>query len=185
MLIDLTLPVTPRMAQESQETLKTALAGHLGTHFYVMDQQFPLEYTERSAVVFDVSHIRDRDIQQTDIDMDQVAEGMFVAFCSGFIDEEEYGTQRYFKEHPQLSEELLNVLLEKRVSMIGVDFSGVRRGKEHVPMDQRCADQGVFVVENLCRLKDVLTVGNRFTARTFPINFTGLTGLPCRVIAEL
>ena len=26
---------------------------------------------------------------------------------------------------------------------IGVDFAGVRRGKEHTPMDQYCADRGV------------------------------------------
>lgn len=185
MLIDLTLTVTPQMARASQETLKTALAGHLGTHFDVMDQIFPLEYTERKAVVFDISSIKDREIEPSDIEMDQIEEGMFVAFYSGFIEEEEYGTQRYFKEHPQLSEELLEVLLQKRISIIGIDFSGVRRGKEHIPMDQRCANQGVFVVENLCGLQEVVKAGKRFTARTFPMHLTGLTGLPCRVIAEV
>jgi len=185
MLIDLTLEVTPRMTRDAKGSLNAALAGHLGTHFDVMNQVFPLEYTERKAVVFDVAHIRDRDIEPSDIDLNRVEAEMFVAFRTGFIEEEEYGTQRYFKEHPQLSKALLDALLHRRVSIIGVDCCGVRRGSEHTPMDQRCADQGVFVVENLCRLKEVLNAGGEFSARTYPMNFSGLTGLPCRVVAEI
>ena len=185
MLIDITLKITPKMTECARGNTEMAFTGHLGTHFDVMDKEFPLEYTERKAVVFDVSHIRGRDIEVADIDPDKVGENMFVAFYSGFIREEEYGTQRYFKEHPQLSGELIESLLKKRVSIIGVDFSGVRRGKEHIPVDQRCADHGVFVVENLCNLNDVLAAGQYFTARTYPMNFSGMTGLPCRVVAEL
>ena len=57
------------------------------------------------------------------IEIDRVLPDMFVAFYSGFIEEEGYGSQRYFREHPQLSVELLDALLEKRVSIIGVDFA--------------------------------------------------------------
>ena len=52
---------------------------------------------------------------------------------TGFIEEEGYGSRKYFTEHPQLSNALLEALLEKKVSIIGVDFAGVRRGKEHTP----------------------------------------------------
>lgn len=65
-----------------------------------------------------------------DIDMNKVTKDMFVCFYTGFIEEEGYGTKKYFTEHPQLSNELLEVLLKKNVSIIGVDFAGVRRGKE-------------------------------------------------------
>ena len=110
---------------------------------------------------------------------------MFVCFYTGFIEEEGYGTKKYFTEHPELSNELLEALLLKNVSMIGVDFAGVRRGKEHTPMDQYCADHGVFIIENLCNLYSILKIGNTFIANTYPMNYAEMTGLPCRVIADI
>ena len=110
---------------------------------------------------------------------------MFVAFCSGFIEKETYGTKKYFKEHPQLSHELIEALIDKKISIIGIDFAGIRRGKEHTPADQLCADNDVFVVENLCNLKKIIVVNEYFVARTYPISFTGMSGLPCRVVAEM
>ncbi len=44
-----------------------------------------MEYIRREAIVFDVSHVRDRDIDIQDIDMDEVSSDMFVAFYTGFI----------------------------------------------------------------------------------------------------
>lgn len=184
MLIDLTLKITPKMVADAQGNEKKALVGHLGTHFDVMDKEFPLEYTEQNAVVFDVSRVAGRDIAVSDVDLDRVAAGMFVAFYSGYIEREGYGSRAYFTEHPQLSDELIDELLEKRVSLIGVDFAGVRRGAEHTPKDQYCADRGVFVIENLCNLKSVLEVSDRFRASTYPMNYAGMTGLPCRVVAR-
>jgi kynurenine formamidase len=93
--------------------------------------------------------------------------------------------RKYFTEHPQLSNALIDKLLTKRISIIGVDFAGVRRGKEHTHMDQCCADRGVFIVENLCNLKNLLKNGNTFIANTYPMNYAEMTGLPCRVVAEI
>lgn len=185
MMIDITLPVTPEMMGTAWENTPKSLVGHLGTHFDVMDKAFPLDYTARKAVAFDVSHIRGRDIEIADIDLELVGADMFVAFRTGYIEDVAYGTQRYFKEHPQLSDALIDALLDKKISIIGVDCAGIRRGKAHVPADQRCADQGVFVIENLWDLKSVLSENAFFTARTYPMRFLGITGLPCRVVAEL
>lgn len=182
MLVDLTLSITPQIAQDIQSNFKKV--GHLGTHFDVMDKEFPLEDTELQGIVFDISHINNRDIKLSDIAIEKVRPNMFVAFYSGFIDTEEYGGKRYLTEHPQLSVELIDALLEKGISIIGVDFAGVRRGKEHRPTDQRCANHGVFIVENLCNLKSIINMHSPITICTYPMNFTGLTGLPCRVIAK-
>ena len=184
MLHDMTLKITPKLAREVQGNEKIALAGHLGTHFDVMNREFPLEYFRRRARVFDVSEIQGRDIESSDIELDLVCREMFVVFYSGFVEKVGYGNQRYFKEHPQLSQNLIDQLLEKGVSMIGVDFAGVRRGKEHTPTDQRCADKGVFIVENLCNLKPLAAAGE-FTAYTLPMNYGEMTGLPCRVVGEI
>lgn len=184
-LIDITLKITPKMATDAQGNEKIVLAGHLGTHFDVMNKEFPLEYTKRKGIVFDVSQVQDRDIAVSDIDLSAVEKDMFVAFYTGFIEKEPYGGTRYFKEHPQLTDELIEALLEKQISIIGIDFSGVRRGKEHSPKDQYCADRGVFIVENLCNLKQVLDNGGSFISNTYPMNYAEMTGLPCRVIAEI
>jgi len=55
MKIDLTLKITPRMVTDAQGNEKKTLVGHLGTHFDVMNKEFPLEYTERKGIVFDIS----------------------------------------------------------------------------------------------------------------------------------
>ncbi len=178
MLIDITLKITPKMVTDAQGNEKKALVGHLGTHFDVMNKEFPLENTRRDGLVFDVSNVGDRDIVISDIDLSLVKEDMFVIFYTGYIEEKGYGGKEYFTEHPQLSNELIEALLQAKVSMIGVDFAGVRRGKEHTPMDQYCADQGVFIIENLCNLKSVLTesTSRRCVIHTYPMNYAEMTG---------
>lgn len=185
MLVDITLKITPKMVKDAQGNEKKSLVGHLGTHFDVMNKEFPLEYTERNGIVFDVSKVSNRDIEVSDIDLKLVTQDMFVAFYTGYIEKEGYGGRVYFTEHPQLSNELIDALLDKEISIIGVDFAGVRRGKEHTPKDQYCADRGVFIIENLCNLHTVLDKGGVFTACTYPMNYAEMTGLPCRVVARI
>ncbi|MDO9120287.1 MAG: cyclase family protein [Anaerolineaceae bacterium] len=187
MLIDITLLVTPEMIEAAHGNEQKSFSGHMGTHFDVMNKVFPLENLKRSAVVFDVSKIEDREISLEDVDLNLIESGMFVAFYSGFIEKVGYGGKVYFSEHPQLSDTLIDALLERHVSIIGVDFAGVRRGSEHTPKDQYCADCGVFIVENLCNLNEVLQGKPfaRFTANTYPIKYADMTGLPCRVVAEI
>lgn len=187
MLIDLSLEVTKKYMDLAMEFGKMEHLGHLGTHFDVMNKKFPLEYTNRDAIVFDVSSIKDRDIEIYDIDITKVKENMFVAFYTGFIYEAEYGTEKYFKEPRELSKELIKELVKKGVSIIAIDCCGVRRGKEHDWADQYCADSNAFVIENLYNLEKVLNgkKSEEFKANTYPVNFTELTGLPCRVIAEV
>ena len=139
-MIDIALGVTPKMADVASENTAKSLIGHIGTHFDVMDKEFPLEYTLRKGIVFDVSAVKDRDIEAEDIDLSLVEKDMFVAFYTGFTKDVAYGTPTYFKTHPQLSFQLIEALLEKGISIIGIDCAGIRRTPEHVPADQRCAD---------------------------------------------
>ncbi|MDO4499835.1 MAG: cyclase family protein [Erysipelotrichaceae bacterium] len=177
MLIDLTLELDLNI----KDNLK--LLGHFGTHFDVMNQVFPLDFTKRKAIIFDVSHIKDREIAIDDIDLDKAERDMFVGFCTKHIEEYEYGSEDYRHNHPQLSRELIDALLNKCISMIGIDAPGIRRGVEHTPVDQYCADNGVFVIENLINLKEIIDM--EFIIHIYPMNLRGTTGLPCRVIAEL
>ena len=183
MLIDLTLEVTPQRRLDAQGNEGKALSGHLGTHFDVMDKEFPLSYAELPGVVFDVSGAG-MEITTADIDTDRITEGSFVLFYTGFIERTEYGTAEYAHEHPVLSTELIDLLLGRGAALIGVDFAGIRRGPEHTPADRRCAERGTFVIENLCNLRSLLPYREGLKILTFPVRFTGMTGLPCRVAAR-
>lgn len=185
MLIDITLKITPKMVSEAQDNQDKSLVGHLGTHFDVMNQTFPLAYTRRQGIVFDVSAIRGRDIDCEDVNLGKVRKDMFVAFHTGYVEEVGYGNRTYFGEHPQLSDALIDALLERGASIIAVDCAGVRRGREHTPKDQYCAERGTFVIENLCNLKVLAAQGGQFIAHTYPMSYEGVTGLPCRVVAEI
>ncbi len=186
--IDITTSVSAELLARAQKNLKLAFKGHVGTHFDVMNKEFPLDYMDLEAIVFNVAECaRKEEIGMDDVALDAVKPGMFVAFHTGFIEQENYATKRYFSLHPQLSQDLIQALLDKRVSIIGVDFAGVRRGKEHTPTDQVCADHGTFIVENLCNLSSVLDGKMQVFCKvgTYPVKFEGQTGLPCRVVARV
>lgn len=187
MLIDITYKASLKDIEQARQKEDMSAFGHIGTHFDVMDSVFPLEYTVRDAVVFDVSRVPPRDIDTGDIDISLVKEDMFVAFSTGYIEDNGYGEGDYFTGHPRLTFSLIDELIGKKVSIIGVDFTGIRRPPEHIGTDIKCAEHGVFVVENLCGLKSLLKGRDHafFRANTYPVSFEGLSGLPCRVIAEI
>lgn len=161
--------------------------GHIGTHFDVMNKTFPLENTERRGILFDVSHVKDREIAAGDISMGKIAEYDFVMFYTGCLKENHFGTPGYLQTRLELSNALITDLVNKKVSMIGIDFPGIRKPAEHPQADQYCADHGVFVIENLANLEILLAAvkDQPFLVHTYPVNYEGLTGLPCRVVAEV
>ncbi|GBG56919.1 cyclase [Sporomusaceae bacterium FL31] len=161
--------------------------GHIGTHFDVMDKKFPLENTERRGILFDVSHVKEREIEADDINIDKITDHDFVMFYTGCLKENKFGTPEYLQTHLELSNALITELLNKKVSMIGIDFPGIRKPAEHPQADQYCADHGVFVIENLANLDELLATAKEqpFLVHTYPVNYEGLTGLPCRVVAEV
>lgn len=187
MIIDLTTLITKDKIQGVKNSLDMIATGHLGTHFDVMNKEFPLEFIERNGIVFDVSEVKDRDIDISDINIDLVEKDMFIAFYTAYIEKAPYGSKEYFKDHPQLSDELIDELLKRKVSIIGVDCLGIRRTKEHLNADQKCADNGAFVIENMCNFKEVLQgkKNAKFIANTYPVNYEGMSGLPCRVVAKI
>lgn len=128
-MTDITLCVTPKVRESMGQNQWKAFTGHLGTHFDVMDKVFPMEYAEREGIIFDVSRVGDGEVQISDIDLTLVKADMAVIFATGFIEKVGYGNPTYFKEHPTLSPELIDALLLRHISIIGVDCAGVRRAR--------------------------------------------------------
>ncbi|EGO63381.1 putative cyclase [Acetonema longum DSM 6540] len=193
MKIDLSVAVTEEIVNTlsnlgaDKQIPPVAKFGHIGTHFDIMDKEFHLENTERTGKVFDVSHVKGRDIEATDIDAAKIAENDFVMFHTGCLKEKKYGSPEYFTAHPELSQALITYLVNKKVSLIGIDTAGIRKPAEHPQADRYCADHGIFVIENLNNLDILLqeSKGRSFMVHTYPVNYLGLTGLPCRIVAEI
>jgi kynurenine formamidase len=160
--------------------------GHLGTHFDVMEKEFPLECVKRVGRLVDISRIRDREIEVNDLQC-SIEPGEFVIFRTDYAIEIGYGGPDYNYRSAELSDDVVSHLLERKVSLIGVDAASIQKPAKHRQVDMRCAAENVFVVENLCNL-DALAqaAGDRpFVVYCAPLNFRGLTGLPCRVVADV
>jgi kynurenine formamidase len=193
MKIDLSVPVTQEIFDKLASFSKTRsdgvdLFGHVGTHLDLMGKRFDIDRSETPGVVFDVSAIKDREIQPEDVDGSKVREGDFVMFHTGALDAFGYGNGDYFRlETPQLSYALIDGLMDRKAAFIGVDMGGARKVAEHRRVDEYCAEREVFVVENLANLERLsrLAKDGRFEARIYPLNLVGATGLPCRVVAEV
>ncbi|WP_352399214.1 cyclase family protein [Anaerotignum sp.] len=187
MLIDVTLKMTSKMFVEAIGNAAQCLPGHIGTHFDCTNQEFPLEYLERQGVVFDISTIEGREVESTDIDLSLVEEGMFVAFCSNYSETVGYGSQEYYNKPPKISFEILNELLKRNVCIVGLDFVRSSKCRLKKLIHYFSLEQEPFVIENLCNLKSILN-GKKvafFKACTFPMNYEGFTGNPCRVVARI
>lgn len=191
MKIDLTYPISQELLGKFLATAVTDKDfdkfGHFGTHFDVMDKIFPLEYCERKGKIFDVHTVKGNEINIQDIDISSINENDFVIFFTGVLGIKEYGAPDYFMYDLVLSHDLIHCLIEKKVSIIGVDMQGVRKGAEHPVADKLCANNSIFVVENMNNLRELFeaTKEKTFNVHTYPITIVGATGLPTRVIAEI
>jgi kynurenine formamidase len=161
--------------------------GHFGTHLDSLDKEFPLDYCERNGVIFDVSSVRGRDISIEDVDIVKIAERDFVLFHTGYLKEKGYRTPEYQNDHPQLSNELIQYLVDKKISLMGIDMRGVRKPPEHFKADHYCSGRGIFIIENLNNLDKLLkeSADKKFIVHTYPILIKGTSGHPSRVIAEI
>lgn len=137
--------------------------------------------------VFNISHIKTGEVKVNDLDLSNVEKGDFVMFYSGILKQLRYGSKEYLSTYIELSNELIDYLIDKEVNFIGVDMAGAQKPATHLYIDQYCADRGIFIIENLDNLDVLLekAFNKPFTVYTFPVNMSGFSGLPCRVIAEI
>jgi kynurenine formamidase len=184
--VDLTLKVSASKVQEITSLQAITAFGHMGTHVDVMGKEFPLDNVSRRGRLIVVTRVAGRDIEPEDFAGVEFESRDVALIYTGFIDRVPYGTPEYFTMHPELSWEAVQYLLDRNVSLIGIDGTGLRRGDDHKKVDRLCAENNVFVVENLVNLKTLagLPRDTTITISTLAVNIEGLTGLPCRVVAE-
>jgi len=91
-----------------------------------------------------------------------------------------YNPEYYGNDRPQMSEEVANYLVEKKVKMVGVDMCSP--DTEPFPVHRILLGAGVLIIENLTNLNQL--AGKEFRVYALPIKFA-LDGAPARVIAQI
>lgn len=185
MFVDLTLPISKkhRLLEWAKSQPHPSLAmGHVGTHLDTYEKKpIPLEYFKSVGVIYDLRHIAE--VKPNHLDLDSVPPKSFVFFRTGHMEQHDYGQPEYFHHHPQLSHDVINQLCAKKIRFIGVDCPGIRQGSEHEPADRLCEEHHIYVIENLINLEKISK--NQFVVYTLWLDDETMTGLPCRVIAEV
>ncbi|GIW59255.1 MAG: cyclase [Patescibacteria group bacterium] len=94
---------------------------------------------------------------------------------------EMWGTDKYFKEYPELSEKLVSRLIAAKVQMICVDMPSVDYAPHTV--HKKLLAEEILIVENVCNLEK-LPRHQEFKICALPLNLS-TEASPCRVVAEI
>lgn len=190
MLHDLTLslsvdaPIFERIAQAAPGPFAS---GHVGTHADTPLQKrpIPLEWMVRQGVLVDV-RAHGTEIGMAALSEVKIQPGDFVIFHTGHMAAHDYGTAAYFADHPQLDWAIVEFLVARQVSFMGIDAPALRRGRdEHFKVDCYCEEHHTYVVENLTNLEGLAVTNQcRFPLRLGWLGHRGMTGIAMRVVAE-
>jgi kynurenine formamidase len=187
MYIDLSLPVSPDGAAPETTARERSLMdfGHKGTHLdRLLGTTLPPDYVKSRAVQFPVDGFSaNRPVTPEDIPLDRIRGGDFVLFHTGAVKRHRYGSRAYLDAYFELSWEVIDALIDKKIHFIGIDARGIRANREHREADERCERARVYVIENL-QNTELLPALEPFVLYAFCFD-TGGSGLPCRVIAEV
>lgn len=108
---------------------------------------------------------------------DQLARCGKVVLSTGWA--KQWGSAEYFTQHPILTPEAANFLIECGVHLVGVDFPSVDRAP--FPTHVVLLSHNVLILENLTNLSAIRA--NSFQLVAVPLKFTGRDGSPVRAIA--
>lgn len=169
------------------EKYKFLNGGHIGTHIDVYEKSsIPLKYFKTKGFLINcLEYDRNKEIDLEVLENLKIKEDSFIIFKTNIGNKYAYGSDDYFKNHPQLSLKLIDLLLEKKVAFIGIDCAGIRRGKEHIKADIKAEQNNTYIIENLDLMSLDATIKNEFDVYTMWIDNPFSTGLPTRVLVDI
>ena len=155
---------------------------NMGTHIDVMGKNIVIK-NERlisEGIKFDVSNILDRPIKLEDLDLSRIKEGVYVFFQTNW--DEYFEDEEKYNNHPEISMEVIEYLVSKKVNMIGIDTLGLGAGKNHGIIDVYLGKNKVYAIENLANLKNIPE--ENFKVYCLPMKIEELDALPARILVE-
>ncbi|MDU3801599.1 cyclase family protein [Paraclostridium bifermentans] len=171
-----------RSGSEYTTTCFSCDVHNMGTHIDVMSTDVIIENDRliSDGVKFDVSNITDRAIELDDLELSRIKEGVYVLFQTNWDkyldDDEKYST------HPEISMEVIEYLVGKKVNMIGIDTLGLGLRRNHGTIDEYLAKNKIYGIENLANLNSIPE--KNFKVYCLPIKIEGLDALPARLLVE-
>jgi kynurenine formamidase len=203
MIIDLThtiqhfMPVYPGDAETVLEQSKhiskdyynnhqLSINMHAGTHIdgpmHLLDVQqyideFPVEQFVGEAVLLDVCGVSAITYQEEYEEL--IQEEQIVIVYSGHG--ELYGQPSYFTDYPVLTEEFVDLLIRKRVKMIGLDTPSP--DKYPFDMHKKLFGNHILIIENLKHVERLLGI-NAFEIIALPLRIQADSSI-ARVIARV
>ena len=155
---------------------------NMGTHIDVMGADVVIENNRliSEGIKFDVSNVVDRQVKLSDLDISRIKEGVYVFFQTNWDDY--LDDDKKYSNHPEISMEVIEYLVNKKVNMIGIDTLGLGLKRNHGIIDEYLAKNKIYGIENLCNLRSI--PDENFKVYCLPIKVEGIDALPTRVLVE-
>lgn len=155
---------------------------NMGTHIDVMGADVVIENNRliSEGIKFDVSNVENRQVKLSDLDISRIKEGVYVFFQTNWDDY--LDDDKKYSNHPEISMEVIEYLVNKKVNMIGIDTLGLGLKRNHGIIDEYLAKNKIYAIENLCNLKSI--PDENFKVYCLPIKVEGIDALPTRVLVE-
>jgi arylformamidase len=126
-------------------------------------------YPERMAIDADCFHGAD-------------VEGKAVLIHTGW--DIHWNTEKYYNNHPFLTENAAIYLKEKKVRLVGIDSHNIDDTRQNTrPVHTILLGSGILIVEHLCNLSAI--TDENFIFNAIPPKFKGVGTFPVRAMARL
>jgi arylformamidase len=133
------------------------------------------------CVVVRATDRRDRAIDQLPIDLASL-QGKALLIHTGW--DIHWRTDQYFENHPHLTGELANSLVDAGVTLVGIDSFNIDSTDDGTrPVHSALLGAGIPIVEHMCGIDAVPDRGARFFA--VPVKVKGMGTFPVRAFAKL
>ncbi|GIM28119.1 cyclase [Clostridium polyendosporum] len=158
---------------------------HSGTHIdspmHLTDReeyiyQFPLENFIGNGCVIDVRN--QSLIKLKDEYKEKITENSIVLLYTGF--NRIFGTDKYFEQHPIIDMELVELFVEKKVKLVGIDSPSP--DKDPFEIHKKLFDNNILILENLTNLEQLISIDN-FEVIAFPLKIKADSSI-LRVVAR-
>ena len=158
-------------------------SAHTATHIDLVFEDLRIDPKRMigKGKLIDVTQISGGDIQLRDVEHQvEIDSGDFVFFRTDWS--KHIGTEKYF-DHPELTMDVVQWLISKKVNMTGIDALGLGQGRRHGEYDRLLVRNDIFVLENLTNLSAIPQ--NAFKVYCFPLRLEQIEAIPARVVVEI
>ncbi len=176
--------------RDGYQVSRLSFSSHQGTHldapshFFMQGlsvDQLPPALFSGEAFVVDLSDKAPGEAVTVDdfLPFEQrIIQGARVLCCTGW--DKIYPQARYFTDHPALTRELMQWLVDREIALLGLDFPSPHP-LEGLEMHRMLLRQGIVLVEGLAHLEK-LPANQTFFFVAAPLRLIGRDGSPVRAL---